>query len=440
MAKDAFGMWDYSFDAAELSEIEPHLIGGCAIKGVVLLPLTVLLTGDDLDSTRMGWHGADGSLQLHETLRDPAVHQGDDHEATNYIRDQWKLANEQLWASGSRVGIDLQDIICVVVPNTILNRWMIGDGPDEISEIIQDLADASTQDPNPYVNRVLDIRRWGRDVETDEKHETSRTRPTGAGSSGLAMPGLMLGSACARHGIPNTTPTHEFGHFMGVNHTFNALREKIQKEWTAVKDGVRTRVEGLERANDLIRGWTKPYDGDASPPQIPYLPVLDTPIDLGDEYSRLLGDTDVCRPREEWVVELNDGTTATIPVDRVRRNIMGYWACYGERERFSDDQVARIHHVAEIERAGLQRRSAWICTAGDVPVVPGPRWPVPWWVWALQSDVWWKAPVRLLARLLYGRRRRDLVRAPDFLSRQVDRRYREPDPFDDVEFKCREGR
>jgi hypothetical protein len=376
------------------------------LKPYHLLRVTAVMTAKSDGSKPLGeW--VDGQLLPAEPLlRDSAIHKKPED---NFIKDWINHANLSLLFSGANFGLDSANIRYVLEKNDMLHRRECSkDGKHE--ETCNFIANkAAESDSSPYRDSVILIFRWG-----------TGTKPTGQACSSVRSPYILMGlyeteprwmdgRLVPRH---NNLLAHEFGHFMGLVHPFPSLA--LELEELAELGGRNPRRLPLAEANlgqmsqvtqqeleaqkakaiECIATWAYTLEQDTGAvgiDGIEYVPkeygIGDTPVDLGWGLSLLHGHTalegvhqynfkryahddlakeegdDWWTPKPGALPTLTDSVTLT---DKVRRNIMSYWAGYFDHaeHRFSANQVRLMHYVLDNWRSGLIGRTVnrRVCT------------------------------------------------------------------------------
>ncbi|MEI7434788.1 MAG: hypothetical protein WCJ93_11110 [Methanomicrobiales archaeon] len=333
----------------------------------VLLKVTVILTSKK-DGSQPLYEIVNGkvipktpylrSLTRHPTLDD------------NFIKDWINLANRQLESAGCNFGLDNQDIRYVFENNDAMNT--LDGGKEADNDAIRKEIQKRVDDPTnkDFYHRVVLLYRWGGGKYPDS--------PAGQSYTALDSPLIILNpyrqspiiSDGENYGLGDSQLTHEFGHFMSLNHTFasfaGSLAEMAElKDKTGIKrnplylpllksnlnkmNGV-TEAELLAtkmKAEQLLgQKYLNEFDGDS-------YDVTDTPIDLWLGFPLIWG-YNACSTDKFVQVDAKDGK-AWIPINRdVRNNIMSYWTCFPLDQFFSPQQVMRMEKHLENNRSQLK--------------------------------------------------------------------------------------
>jgi hypothetical protein len=347
-----------------------------------LLRVTVVLTAKDDGSQSLGVQ-SDGKVTPAEPyLRNPAKHKNADD---NYIKDWIQLANQQLLLSGASFGLDVEKICYVLEKSTLLNTVDCSGVGASQAAAVANFIESRANDPspeNPYRDSVILLYRWGADPN----------QPAGQSCSGVDSRFLLLNRYRETPIIVDGQPmglgdnqlSHEFGHFMGLDHPFagdlaigladlanlngrNPLCLPLTDANLVQMTGVQPSdlVQARQDAAKIIKDWPYNYDQDIfgrdDPPPIPAdYGVKDTPVDLGVGFPLLFGHT-ACSGSWQIPVQLHGGNDAQIAVDdKIRGNVMSYWICDPVGQKYSADQVKRMEWVLQNVRSSLIGRTVMI--------------------------------------------------------------------------------
>ena len=352
----------------------------CHMKApYTLLRVTAVLTAKDDGSQALGRYQDGKVIPMEPYLRDPGKHKTLDD---NYVKDWIQLANYQLLQSGANFGLDLQNLVYVLEKNTLLNTVDCSgpgaaQGPAVASFITDRVNDATPG--NPYHNSVILLYRWGADPNN----------PAGQSCSSVDSPCLLLNQYQQTPFIVdgqtkplvNNQLTHEFGHFMGLDHTFPNIANDLMgiadlggnnPLCLALIDANLPNMPGIthadlvkaeQNARDIIKAWPYSYDqddcGDTGVIPDEYA-IGDTPIDLGTGFPLIFGHP-ACSGTWQIPVALHADDSASVAVnDTVRTNVMSYWICGAAAQRFSTDQVKRMEWVLQNIRSKLISRTVMV--------------------------------------------------------------------------------
>jgi hypothetical protein len=388
------------------SEILAYL-SGC--DSYHLLCTTAVLTARNDGTHALGTKVDGRVIPAAPYLRDPAKHETPDED---YIKDWIHLANLQLLLSGACFGLDVDSLMYDLVEDTRLSERECSYDDDNATRAEERYADRFIRrralDPepdNPYRDRVILLFRWGSQDEPVLQACSNVTWPY------ILMPGQYGTRPLICDGKPvwgNNHLTHELGHFMGLAHTFPDLANRLTHEvrldgrnpgfYPLVEENLPSMpgVTAQELAAAVARGleeiahWGYGLEADDTGHPRVGIPheyaIGDTPVDLGRALPLLHGDTacegdrqytltrynsndllrfwDEDRKRVGWKIKPGvQPRTSEEKVsinDTVRRNAMSYWQCGPVEQRFSEDQVKRMHFVLH------NLRSHMICRTIDL--------------------------------------------------------------------------
>jgi hypothetical protein len=375
-----------------------------------VLGVTVVLTARS-DGTRKLWQIEDGvTVPAEPYLRNSELHPS----GRDFVKDSLDIANHLFIASGACFLFDSEPRY-VTVEDDILSALACGDLPERVAYTEAYLARKAAEETvdNPYRNRVIILYPWGLDSSPSKQgcgsYESRFVKMASHFTWVLHADGeLVLG---------NNHLAHELGHFMGLEHPQPNFADEIQNAVRLVKNGKPRNLlafplalEYLPMMQDVsetelllvgaaakgkVLQWPYAFDqddfehdvNDACGGVLGRLPaVADTPADLGIGFPLSQGHM-ACAGERQYALEHyrhfkeqpgNPGRflpdpenlereTLTFDVnDRVRNNIMSYWQCGPLRQRFSSQQVERMHHalahlesrrnliIASIDRATQQ--------------------------------------------------------------------------------------
>lgn len=381
-----------------------------------LLRVLVVLMTDDKGGRPMGEVVKGSAVPADPWLRDASRHP----PGKSFIDDWISLANAQLWHSGATFMLDSQNVRYVLEHNTKVN-CMDGEEGDEALAKLLALRRKPAID-NPWRNSVILLCRWG---------APGQVIPDWGAFSGPFNDCVVLGRYLRSDddpvmidgkGVPgNNLLSHEFGHFMGLAHTFpdrlaldiaaksfvdnldvNPGGYPLAKAHLAEFNGLTEADLASARAevSKLIATWRFGLDQDAglddNEPVAEEFRVFDTPKDLGMGLPAAMGDPIGTGVRtynlERWNDLIPLTTEKVVPPygspntskgksteplklnDAVRLNVMSYWNSDIYGQRYSPGQVATMTHWLDTFRAPLVGRTI---TVGKIPApVPGISHPV----------------------------------------------------------------
>lgn len=278
-------------------------------KPYTLLKVTALLTAKDDGSQALGIIENGKVIPKAPYLRNPSKNKNIDD---NYVKDWIQLANYQLLRSGASFGLDIENLNYVLEKNTLLNTIECNSPTTQqkaVKDFITQKASVNSVS-NPYYNSVILLFRWG----------SNPSVPAGQSCSGVdsqyilsnrydELPITLDGELV---GLTNNQITHEFGHFMGLDHPFI----NIANDMAGIADLGGRNPQGLplleenlphmpgvakadlinakQSAIALIKDWGYNYDQDVfghpDPPNIPDdYGIKDTPVDFGVGFPLIFG-------------------------------------------------------------------------------------------------------------------------------------------------------
>ena len=361
-----------------------------------LLRVTAVLTANTAGTQSLGENVGTQVRPATPYLRDPAVHTG---PGDSCVKDEINLANMQLLSSGACFGLDVENLRYVIATSDLLHTRECGDMGHQATVDWLAMKAAEPVEDNPYRDSVIIIYRWG-----------SGSQPSGQGCSGLDYPYILMpGKYYNSRFVDGRTVlgcshlTHELGHFMGLDHPFPSLADRLA-ELASLRGRNQTNLpltianllslsgvnaqelyEAKALAERYIATWPYTLDQDGGVPEA--LPesvtVRDTPVDLGHALPLLFGfpacggSTSYVLSRYDpaWLQPVNDAAGKVVwwqPTfgaeehqyqerilidDRVTNNVMSYWQCDPASQGYSADQVRRMHFVLTERRQNLIART-----------------------------------------------------------------------------------
>jgi hypothetical protein len=383
----------------------------CRVKTYSLMRVVAVLTARSDGSQALGEEVNGKVVPAEPYLRDSSVHKD---PGSNYITDSIKLLNTQLLQGGASFGLDVDNIEYVLEANDMLHTRECDVAGDATT--VEFINMRAAEPGSPYKDRVILLYRWGANP-----NQTTQSGCSDVNSPYILLPGRHRVWGFYLDGQPqyqNNLLTHEFGHFMGLPHTFPTVTYDLENLTYCSKTLVPgqpplvgnanrwpLRIENLvhmtgvtpgdleqqkKHAEDVIPlshgGEWFDYDryhGVFGPP------IEDTPADLGWGLPLVWGDracsdtrvyqftryapgdldpqTDAAGKAVDW--KPKPGATPTISETvtldaTLRQNFMSYFVCDQSTMRYSHDQVGRMQWVLANHRNGLVGRTVTTRSAG----------------------------------------------------------------------------